>query len=420
MSALHRHRAPLLGIGYLLVVAALVGSSVQTYRKEMPWQRTVEVTLETRRPGLELNPRSDVKLQGLRVGEVSRITSDGRGAVVHLALDPEHVDLVPADVDALIVPKTLFGEKYVDLVVPASSSGTPIAAGDVIRQSTTSTEIGDVYAKLVPLLRAVDPARLSTTLSSLATALDGRGRTLGDTMTLVNDLLGEVNPRLDVLQHDVRQFARTSQVYADAAPDLLRTMANSATISEELLVPAEERLADLLATVTQTAETGEEVLGENAGALVALAARARPVLEVLDTYSTTVPCVIDALRVANNVANQTAGSRSAYIYLTIDMMVRQQPYRYPDDLPSNPRSDAHPDNLPSVIPDWDPHCPEAAPWVEALGEAPPGSLSPLPNQAYPPERSNPRSGDRSSPPELPPYAGLLVGPMLADGAGGRR
>ena len=151
--------------------------------------------LRTSSPGLELNPQSDVKLQGLVVGEVREITSDGRQAEVHLALSPDHIDLIPADVDARIIPKTLFGEKYVDLLVPDGASDRPIADGDVITQSTTSVEIGDIYSKLVPLLRTVDPAQLSTTLNSLADALDGRGRRLGETISLVNEFLGRAQPR---------------------------------------------------------------------------------------------------------------------------------------------------------------------------------------------------------------------------------
>ncbi|MDT7557370.1 MAG: phospholipid/cholesterol/gamma-HCH transport system substrate-binding protein, partial [Pseudonocardiales bacterium] len=166
---------PVIGLVYLLVLIGLVGLCVVAYQRAFPWQRMVPVTLTTAQAGLQLNPRSDVKLKGIVVGQVDSITSDGRQATLHLSLDPAMTHLVPADVDASIVPKTLFGEKQVNLIPPPGGSATPIAAGDVIRQSSTSVEIGELYTNLQGVLETLQPAQLSLALNSLADALAGRG-----------------------------------------------------------------------------------------------------------------------------------------------------------------------------------------------------------------------------------------------------
>ena len=98
----------------------------------------VPVTLKASKVGLQMGRLADVKIRGVIVGEVRelRIDGDGEGAVLELAMDPEKVDSIPANVTAVILPKTLFGEKFVSLQVPDNASPESLSAGDVIRMLT--------------------------------------------------------------------------------------------------------------------------------------------------------------------------------------------------------------------------------------------------------------------------------------------
>ena len=80
---------------------------------------------------------------------------------------------------ARIVPKTLFGEKYVALQVPQRPSARSIRAGDVISESRVAIEVEKVLSDIYPLLRTVQPAQLNYTLTALADALEGRGDEAG-------------------------------------------------------------------------------------------------------------------------------------------------------------------------------------------------------------------------------------------------
>ncbi|WP_182376220.1 MCE family protein [Nocardioides sp. WS12] len=355
---MRRHVKPLLGVGYLVVIGLLVLSSILIYRKAMPWQGSVAVELTTQSAGLELNPLSDVKLQGARVGEVRSITSDGDNAVVELALDPETIDLIPANVDARIVPKTLFGEKYVDLVVPSDASAARIAEGDRIIQSRTSVELGELFGRLVPILRTLAPEKVSLVLGSLAEALQGRGDDLAVSAVQLEQLLSRVNPSLDTLTHDLVQLAATADRYADSAPELLRVLDNVTTISRDLLIPREKEFAEFLDTVIGTATIGTAVLRENTERLVTLSGRARPVLALLDAYSAALPCTLQALHVIGDLGTHTTGARGPFVNLRVDLVTKREPYRYPEDLPGNPGSDAHVGNLHRYVPSWKPHCPD--------------------------------------------------------------
>jgi len=163
------------GVAFLVVIGLLVGLSVAMYTKA--FTPVVLVSLETDRVGNQLTTHADVKLRGLRIGEVRRISSSGEGATIQLALNKRTAHLVPADVSAQLLPKTLFGEKEVDLVLDGSSGSRPIRAGDVIHQdhSRTSIETERVLNDSLPLLQSLKPAELSLALGSLSAALRGRG-----------------------------------------------------------------------------------------------------------------------------------------------------------------------------------------------------------------------------------------------------
>ena len=453
-SPLQRHRRPLLGLSYVLVVAVLMATSVAAYNKDLPWQDAASLSLRTTQAGLGLNQQSDVKFQGLRVGEVRGVESDGTTSTVRLAIDKDLVGTIPADVDAMIVPKTLFGEKYVDLRRPAATeTDDHLADGDEIRQSETSVELGEIFDRLVPVLETLQPARLSAVLSSLADALDGRGADIARSLRTTQRLLRELSPAYGDLVHDFRQLATTSEIYADAAPDLISSFSDAAAIARENLVPHEQDLAALLDAATGTSRVTEEVLRTNRDDLVALSGRSRPVLRVLRTYARSIPCILHTLEAGNRLANLAAGVRGPYIALTVDMVVDRPGYDYPQDLPSNPKAEAHDKNLPAGIPNWQPHCPRLPQRVWDLPESP----LPYSQDAYgqtfqadddPSDQpgdggssGGARAGSRQGggdaaavrsareamaraiaaeqlgvdAKDLPPYAGLLMMPLLADG-----
>lgn len=422
------HGKAVSGVAYLMLITLLVWLSIQAFEKDLPWQDAASVTLRTTSPGLELNPHSDVKFQGLRVGEVERIDSDGRTATIELALEESKLRLIPANVDAAIIPKTLFGEKFVDLRLPAAPSSARLPAGGEIRQSSTSVEIGELFSNLVPVLEALKPEQLSVILSSLAQGLDGRGATLGRGLTQLEDFLGQLDPHLDTFTRDLGQFAKTADIYAEASPDLLMLLDAAAGISRELLVPQEQQFGDVLDQVTATSGDTQQVLATNAANLIRLSGRSRAVLALLDEYSSALPCFINGLRTFEILGNQTIGSRGPFTTLTIDMVSNNTPYTNPDDLPTTRGNDADNTRLPFGVPNFKPHCAQFSREVRALKDVAPNS-QPLPGTAIDVPASAPAPADRGAAlaralaarslgvpvDEVPAYADLLIGPMLTAG-----
>jgi phospholipid/cholesterol/gamma-HCH transport system substrate-binding protein len=378
MSALRRHREPLLGLAFLVVLALLITFSIEIYRKVLHWQHGLDVTLVTPAAGLQLDPPAEVKLDGLIVGEVRKVTTNGEQAVLHIALNPSDRHYIPQNVDAEIVPKTLFGEKYVNLRLPTDSSAQTIAAGDVITPSPTSVELSAVFNDIGPVLNTIRPDELAPTLTALSVALSGRGKELGENISLLHHYLAGFDPHIDELTSDLQLLAKTSNTYADAAPDLINLLDNSRAISSDLLVPKQQSFAAFLAETTTSAGETAAVLKRNGNQLIGLANHAEPVLAIVGHYSSALPCLIKALYVGNAGLDHVFGGPGPYLKVSIDSLVENPPYKNPSDLPTQKLSDANNNRLPAGIP-WAPYCVQLPAGIGGQKDAKPYTLEFLPS-----------------------------------------
>ncbi|MEU5568824.1 MCE family protein [Streptomyces coeruleorubidus] len=400
-------RLRLYGVVFIAVLALLLSLSVAVYRQA--FTPVVRITLEADSLGNQLDPRADVKLRGLLVGEVREVRADGTKATLDIALKPEHVAQIPSDVHARLLPKTLFGEKYVDLVAPRGSSGRPIRAGDVITQDRTRVgiEVQQLMNDLLPLLRTVQPGKLNATLSAFATALDGRGDRIGDNLTRVEAYLRRLNPHLPSLKEDIARFADVAEVYGDAAPDLMEILRNTVTTSRTI-VEEKDRLAAALTTTATVAGTAEDFLDANGDRLITLGRVSRPTLELFARYSPQYPCLLAGL-VRQEKASEEA-FRGGKMHITLEVVRPQGAYEPGEEPRYGERSGPNCRDLPNP--------PVPAPGAhldDGSKKASPSSGGPLGVSAT---RAEQRAvGSLVAPvlgvpaDEVPPVATLLFGPM---------
>ncbi|MFE2990570.1 MCE family protein [Streptomyces sp. NPDC059262] len=345
MRATRVLRLRLYGVVFLVVLALLLSLSVAVYQQA--FTPAVRITLEAGSLGNQLDPRADVKLRGLLVGEVRAVRADGTKATLDIALKPEYAASIPSDVRALLLPKTLFGEKYVDLVAPAHRSARPIRAGDVITQDRTRVgiELQELMNDLLPLLRTVRPGKLNATLSAFATALEGRGDRIGDNLTHVEDYLHRLNPHLPSLTEDFARLADVAEVYGDAAPDLMGILRNTVTTSRTL-VEQRDKLAAALTTTATAAGTADDFLDTTGDRLITLGRVSRPTLGLFARYSPEYPCLLAGL-VHEERASEEA-FRGGKMHITLEVVRQQGAYqpgeepRYADRSGPNCRGLPHP------------------------------------------------------------------------------
>jgi phospholipid/cholesterol/gamma-HCH transport system substrate-binding protein len=327
-------RRRLLGVAFIVVVAALVSLSIAMYNKA--FTPVVKVSLATDKVGNQLQVLGDVKVRGLIVGEIRKITPTKDGAVLELALDPEKADLIPRNVSARFIPKTLFGDRYVALQIPDDPDVKHLTEGDRIEQdrSAPAVELSQALDHLLPVLQAVQPQKLSTTLTAISTALEGRGDQLGQTLVELGQLVEEINPHVPQLTHDLRALVEVSDTYTEAIPDFVAAL-DDLTVTSRTVYEQRANLDALFADLTMSSRDLESFLRANSDNLIRLADSSRDTLELLAKYSPSYPCFLKQMASLVDAAKPVfgAGTDAPGLHATIEVVVNKGKYEPGKDTP---------------------------------------------------------------------------------------
>ena len=297
----------LAGVAFLLVISLLVWLSVALYHKQ--FTRVDMVTLYTGGAGNEMTVGAPVMARGVQVGEVRGITANGSGARLELALTPSAAGQLPANVTAEMAPTTLFGERYVDLILPAAPAAARLASGGVITQdrSADAVELESVLNNLLPLLKSVQPDQLAVTLTAIAQGLSGRGAELGQTLVTLHSYLRQLDPRLPALDTDIKRLAVLSRDYSQAAPRVLQALADL-TVTSQTVAANRASLTALISNVTSASGDLRQFLTANSGDVIQLSADSTATLATLARYAPEYPCLLGALAKFVPVMNKALGA----------------------------------------------------------------------------------------------------------------
>ncbi|QBR92429.1 MCE family protein [Nocardioides euryhalodurans] len=318
MRILAAHKA--LGVIFLCLLLLGVWLTYAIFSKK--FADYDEVSLQTSKIGLQLPQRADVKVRGVIVGEVLEFESDAEGAVLTLGLYPGEIDTIPADVTGSIVPKTLFGEKYVSLEIPEGSQtgDAPLEVGQTIERTDVSIEVEKVLSDLYPLLRTVQPAELNMTLNAIATALEGRGERLGENLETLDAYLKRLNPQVPQIIDDLRLTAQVSDTYADVMPQIARILRNTITTTGTL----EDRDAKVRALYTDVAafaSTSRDFLDTNGDNLIRLGDVSAQQLRLLARYAPEYPCLLEGI--VNAGVRQAEAFRGFTLHIVLETLPNQ-------------------------------------------------------------------------------------------------
>jgi phospholipid/cholesterol/gamma-HCH transport system substrate-binding protein len=313
-------RRRLTGVVFLLVFALLVWLSVALYNKQ--FTPVALVTLYTDSVGNEMHLGADVMVRGVQVGEVRAISANGTGARLELAIQPGMVSRLPANVTAEMVPTTLFGERYVDLIMPARPATARLVAGSVIRQdhAADAVELEKVLNNLLPLLQASEPDKLSITLSAIAEGLQGRGKELGQTLVELNAYLEKYNQHLPALDTDIKQLASYARNLNAAAPDLVQALDDFTTTSETI-VQERDSISALYTSLTTASGDLQSFLDANSANIIKLNADSVGTLKILARYSPEFPCSLKDLVNFEPAVNKLLGKGTNQPGLHVQVVV---------------------------------------------------------------------------------------------------
>lgn len=167
----------------LVVVLALVAGATVVF-----WPRSSPVRVTAYFPRtVGIYPGSDVRVLGVRIGEVRKITPEGKR--VRVELEYESGRRIPADARAAIINSSVVSDRYVQLL-PVYRSGPAMRDGAVIPESRTAVpvELDRVFDSLHTTAEALGPrganadGSLSRLLGVSADNLQGQGGQLNQTV----------------------------------------------------------------------------------------------------------------------------------------------------------------------------------------------------------------------------------------------
>lgn len=297
------------GVAFLTAIALLLWLSVAIYDKK--FTKVTTITIKADRAGLQLAKFGDVRRNGVLIGQVRNVSQDGEEAEIEVALQPAAAKQIPANVEVQILPTTLFGQKYISFVTPDDPSTDSLAADDVIPSSRveTNVELSRILANLFPLLESIRPADLNFTLNALATALEGRGEQLGETLDDLGSYLDAIDGSLPTLREDLVELADVADTYDLAAPDLLRVLGNL-TVTSKTVIQKRQQLDVFFSDLTGLSDTTTRVLRDNEADLIRVGQVGAPVMKLLATYSPELPCLLKgAARYAPILAKTFEGNQ---------------------------------------------------------------------------------------------------------------
>jgi virulence factor Mce-like protein len=317
----------LTGLVTVAIIAAIVAVAVGLFRGS--FTESVPVTVLSPRAGLVMNADAKVKMRGVQVGKVDSIEPRSNGqAILHLAMDPSDMHLIPHNVLVNITEPTVFGAKFVELVPPPQPSAQSLQAHQVLDSQHVTVEINTVFKHLTAVLGTLDPAKLNETLGAIGQALSGRGEKIGQAFSDLDSFLAKFDPSLPALSHDIAVSAPVFNAYADAAPDLVKTVANSARISQTF-VDEQHNLDALLVSAIGLADVGNDVLSANRKGLTDVIHLLRPTTDLTNEYNKALWCGFAGLAEFAKAPPLSEPSINIIASLTWGA----ERYRYPTNLP---------------------------------------------------------------------------------------
>src|SRR5436305_5799329 len=256
--------------------------------------------------GQGLQNGSDVKVHGINVGQVTTVHLVDGEAQVNMWLHSG--EKVPVDSSATIRPKTLFGEKFVDIDPgPNEAKGPFLKNNGFIKQTTGGFELERVLTDAYPILQAIKPEEVTTLLDTLAKSGQGLGPEINRQIVAFQQV-SDVNVAHDA---DTREFlddlARLSDSLANSAPNLV---AGSKDLNAALpdLNSQAGNLTTVLDQLTRLSSDAADILEANRGFLNKSATEGGKTLDLLYNNRNQLPAVINGLRQFFQVLGEAAGT----------------------------------------------------------------------------------------------------------------
>ncbi|KRF16737.1 virulence factor Mce [Nocardioides sp. Soil797] len=190
---------------------------------------------------------SDVRVLGIPVGQVDKVTPEGTSVKVEISYDAD-VDL-PADATAVIVSPSVVGDRFVQLT-PVYEGGEKLKDGAVLDEKRTATplELDDIYKSIDGLTVALGPeganseGALTDLLTTTAQNFAGQGEQVNQTIKDLGKFTGTLENNKDELFGSAKELEKFIKTLADN-DNVVRRFNKSMSSVSDLLAGEKDDLA---------------------------------------------------------------------------------------------------------------------------------------------------------------------------------
>ena len=215
---------------------------------------------------------------------------------------------MPTTASATIRPKTLFGEKFVDIDPgTAEGQGPYLKNKGVITQTVGGFELERVLSDAYPILRAVRPEDVSTLLNTLARAGDGLGPEINRQIVAFQQI-SDVSVAHDA---DTREFlddlVRLSDELAKTAPNLVGA-AQDLNVALPDLNSQAGNVTTVLEQLSRLSSDAADVLEANRPFSTKFVTEGGKTVQLLYDQRNQLPGVVRGLREFFQVLGEAAGT----------------------------------------------------------------------------------------------------------------
>ncbi|WP_176458363.1 MCE family protein [Rhodococcus sp. WWJCD1] len=280
------------GVCVFLVFSVIAGLLLARYTGI--WRNTVDVVASMPSLGDGLPQNADVKFRGVLVGAVAGVDSDPTGSsTVEIRLNPARAETIPNTVTARVVPSNIFAVSSIELVDTGGASSIQAGATIAGDSSRETLELQTAMTSLRNVLTAIDPEKSSSVLSTLADALDGRGESIGSTISTASEYLTTLRAEMPDLTSDIDLLDTSIGSLSRTAPQLLDTLESSlipaATIAEK-----RDQLTQFLASAAGATSSLDAALAPNLSGAIGLVRDLNPVMGALAVNGDDLPAGVRA------------------------------------------------------------------------------------------------------------------------------
>jgi len=280
--------------------------------------------------------QSDVRILGVRIGQVTDITPDGDKVRVDMEYDAKY-DL-PADAKAVVVAPSIVSDRYVQ-ITPAYEGGAVLASGSSLDVDRTQVplELDEIYANLDELNRALGPqgankdGALADLLAVSADNLEGNGEMLGATLEDFSQFVETLAENRDDLFGTIANLQDFTTTIASSDTTVRAFNRDLAVVADQLageredLARAVQQLSVALGDVAVFVRENRESLGTNVESLAQTTQVIVDQQVALEEFLDTAPTALSNLQLAYNPSTGTLDTRDNGVSNEEDMLLNELP-----------------------------------------------------------------------------------------------